>query len=140
MTIAFYGIEPNLNPCNGKDSSKVNTNIFYEIREIPQYPKDILEFSSKESSKPQVNLKLRNILFSRFNDKQINQINAAGELPDNAKITDLNKIVWNKFNITKGSHKIPQGYELKNDILGFTHVVRKDSKAWYLKETKPANS
>jgi hypothetical protein len=36
--------------------------------------------------------------------------------------------------ITAGTHTLPAGYEFKNDILGFTHLVREGTQAWYLKK------
>ena len=59
------------------------------------------------------------------------------EVPANAKFVEsVNsnggllgpRLTWNKFNITAGTQKLPAGYELKNDILGFTHVVREGTK------------
>ena len=81
------------------------------------------------------------VLFHRLTKEQIQNINENRELPKNAKFVDSDisgepKLTWNLLDWTKGTHTLPAGYELKQDILGFTHVVREDSKAWYLKKDK----
>lgn len=137
MTIAFYGTMPNSSPnaCSDLANAKIRKNPFEPMLKCP---KDSFETSQKKCEPPYVKVKMRNILFNRYNKDQINMINSTGELPPNIKITDDNKIVWNLFDFTKGTHTLPLGYELKNDLLGFTHVVRKDTRAWYLKDTRPA--
>ena len=84
-------------------------------------------------------INIARILFHRLTPEQIKTINETRQLPKNAKIVDAEvtgepKLTWNAFDIIKGTHTLPAGYELKQDILGFTHVVREDSKAWYLKK------
>ena len=79
------------------------------------------------------------VMMNRLKKDQIAEVNATGELPKNAKIvtdpeTGKLKMKWNLCDFTEGTHKIPEGYELKNDILGFTHVVREGTQAWYLKK------
>ncbi len=79
------------------------------------------------------------VMMNRLKKDQIAEVNATGDLPKNAKIvtdpeTGKLKIKWNLCDFTEGTHKIPEGYELKNDILGFTHVVREGTQAWYLKK------
>lgn len=79
------------------------------------------------------------VLFNRLTDEQIAQVNESGKLPKNAKVVDLPSIgqprlTWNLWDITPGTHKIPAGYELKKDILGFTQLVREGTQAWYLKK------
>ncbi len=79
------------------------------------------------------------VMMNRLKKDQIAEVNATGDLPKNAKIvtnpeTGKLKIQWNLCDFTEGTHKIPEGYELKNDILGFTHVVREGTQAWYLKK------
>ena len=91
----------------------------------------------QKSETPKINL--ARILFHRLTPEQIKTINETKQLPKNAKIVDAEvsgepKLTWNLLDFTKGTHTLPAGYELKQDILGFTHVVREDSKAWYLKK------
>ena len=78
---------------------------------------------------------LGRILTHRFTKEQINAINECRELPQNAKFKGNNKIsiTLNLFDITKGTHKLPEGYELKNDILGYTHVVREGTKSLFIR-------
>ena len=79
------------------------------------------------------------VFFNRLTDEQISQVNESKQLPKNAKVVDdvaigKPRLTWNLFDITPGTHKIPAGYELKKDILGFTHLVREGTQAWYLKK------
>ena len=75
------------------------------------------------------------VLTHRFTKEQINAVNESRELPKNAKFTGNNKISikWNLLDVTKGTHKLPAGYELKNDILGYTHVVREGTKSLFIR-------
>ena len=72
------------------------------------------------------------------NKKRIETINKNREMPKNAKFVEDPmygpRLTWNIADITPGTHTLPAGYELKNDILGFTHVVREGTQAWYLKK------
>ena len=78
------------------------------------------------------------ILFNRLTPEQIEEINENRTLPKNAKIVDDAvygpRLTWNVADITAGTHTLPAGYELKSDILGFTHIVREGTQAWYLKK------
>ena len=78
------------------------------------------------------------ILFNRLTPEQIETINKNREMPKNAKFVEDPmygpRLTWNIADITPGTHTLPAGYELKNDILGFTHVVREGTQAWYLKK------
>jgi hypothetical protein len=103
---------------------------------------DTFELSTKNSSETKAvetpKISTARVLFHRFTNEQIEQLNESKQLPKNAKVVDNKengkpKITWNIADITQGTHTIPAGYELKNDILGFSHLVREDSKAWYLK-------
>lgn len=77
------------------------------------------------------------ILCHRLTKEQIEEINSTGQLPQNAKIVDelgTPKLKFNLLDFNLGTHTLAKGYELKRDILGFTHVVRENSKAWWLKK------
>lgn len=79
------------------------------------------------------------ILFHRLKKEQIQHINETRQLPQNAKIKDneINgkpQLTWNIADITAGTHKLPEGYELKNDILGFTHVVREGTQSIFMRK------
>ena len=75
-------------------------------------------------------------LFKRYTKEQINQINETKEMPKNVKVVDdlaSPRLAMNFMDITLGTHTLPAGYELRQDILGFTRLVREDSKALYLR-------
>ena len=104
------------------------------------FPVDTFEFSKQEKVQvypPKINM--ARILFHRLTKDQIEAVNTSGQLPKNAKFVDGEvsgepKLTWNLLDWSKGTHTLPTGYEMKNDILGFTHVVRKDTQAWWLKK------
>lgn len=73
---------------------------------------------------------------NRLTKEQVEAVNISKTLPKNAKFTEFGgkvKIKWNMADFTEGTHELPQGYEVKNDIFGFTHVVREGTKSWILK-------
>ena len=142
MTIAFNGVEQYLPKIQNQPIliKKQNANNIFESFQtnIQHYPKTIDEVLSVT---PQISIP--RVLFRRLTQEQIYDVNKSGNLPKNAKFKDDSlgkpKLTWNAFDFTAGTHKLPEGYELKNDILGFTHVVRKGTKSWYLKENKLPN-
>lgn len=77
------------------------------------------------------------LLLGRLTKEQVDAINESGELPKNAKFKEnMNGniiITWNALDVTTGTHKLPVGYEVKNDIFGFTHVVREGTKNIFIK-------
>lgn len=82
---------------------------------------------------------LLRVLFNRYTKEQIKEINETGEFPKNVKVVDnpatgKPQLSINFFDVTLGTHKMPAGYELRQDLLGFTHLVREDSKAWFLRK------
>ena len=119
-------------------STPANTSFKSNVFE--GFPVDIFEFSKPEKVQiypPKINM--ARILFHRLTKDQIEAVNTSGQLPKNAKFVDGEvsgepKMTWNLLDWSKGTHTLPAGYEMKNDILGFTHVVRTDTKAWWLKK------
>lgn len=99
----------------------------------PQGWNDVREFKAEPPK-----ISWGRVLFHRLTKEQIEEINTNKILPKNAKfennIAGGVNLTWNLWDITEGTHKLPVGYELKQGILGFTHVVREDTKAWYLKK------
>ncbi len=142
MTIAFNGVEQYLQLTQNSQiqKRKVNeNNIFRTFQTNIQYnPKPI---DKVLGGTPKISM-IR-ILFKRLNQEQIYGVNTSRNLPKNAKFKNDTlgnpTLTWNIFDFTAGTHKLPEGYELKNDILGFTHVVREGTKSWYLKENKLPN-
>ena len=110
--------------------------IFGELpKTMPQT--DIFKPQVEEKKAPEIS-GVR-VFFNRLTDEQIAQVNESGKLPKNAKVVDdvaigKPRLTWNLWDITPGTHKMPAGYELKKDILGFTHLVREGTQAWYLKK------
>lgn len=120
----------------GFDPSKIKIN--------GQLASDVFQTSSNVAGQKNTDKigKLR-ILFNRLTDEQIANVNRTGELPKGAKFVDCKdshgrytgaqKISLNFFNITNGTQKLPAGYELRKDILGFTHIVREGTQGLFLK-------
>lgn len=100
-------------------------------------------FESSSPKKPE-KIGFFRLLFNRLTDEQIKAINETKTLPDGAKFmetldaygfpTGHPHLTWNAFGITPGTQTIPAGYELKNDILGFTHVVREGTQGLIYKK------
>lgn len=78
------------------------------------------------------------LLSNRLNDKQIKLINEKGELPPNAKFVPKlfggYKIVNNWFNIRTGTCILPFGYEVKQNIFGYTVVVPIGASGLFIKK------
>lgn len=138
MTIAFYGAGNSFAP-QAKTCHDLPT-IFDDIKNYPVVqPLPDIFTPSNTTKVEQPKIGFLRLCFSRLTQEQIDTINTTGELPKNAKFVDNQVsgepiLTWNLADITKGTHKLPVGYELKNDILGFTHVVREGTQAWFFKK------
>lgn len=80
------------------------------------------------------------LLFSRLTNEQINAVNESRKLPNNAKFSKTvyggYKIHNNFFGIRAGTKTLPEGYELKKGLLGFTVVVPKDTEGLLIRDAK----
>lgn len=148
MTIAFHSNNFDSKLPEAKNFQSENLNLedllgktkygWDDFRTIPPLPQaDIFKPQIEEKKAPEIS-GVR-VFFNRLTDEQIAQVNESKELPKNAKVVDdirigKPRLTWNLFDITPGTHKLPAGYELKKDILGFTHLVREGTQAWYLKK------
>ncbi len=105
-----------------KSQSKKNT-IFGKIKTEPQI---------QELPK----LSILKLIFARLTNEEIQKINQAGYLPTGARFIkdgEHYKICNDFFKKNPKERIIPENYELKNDILGYTHVVPKNHENPYLK-------
>ena len=139
MTMAFSG---NLNfPVFGIHKAiptEAKSSGWSDVRQF-QSSNDKFELSQKEENciePPKIGF--FRVLFNRLTKEQIAEINENKILPKNAKIQDdlqgKPSLTWNLLDWSAGTHKLPAGYQLKNDILGFTHVVREGTQAWWFKK------
>ena len=100
------------------------------------YPADVTEFSAKKPEPPKIS-RLR-LALGLLTKKQIDQINAAGRLPDNAKFMQNGMggytIHNNFFNLRHGTSTIPAGFEVRRNILGFATVQPIDTKGLFIKD------
>ena len=125
-------------PASTPTSTPANTS--FKSAVFGNFPVDEFVFSSPEKVQiypPKINI--ARVLLHRLTQGQIDAVNTSGILPKNAKFVDNEitgepKLTWNLLDWSKGTHTLPTGYEMKNDILGFTHVVRTDTQAWWLKK------
>lgn len=78
------------------------------------------------------------LIFKRLTDEQIEQVNKAGKLPENAKFIRDGRggyyVAANLMNLAVGTRKIPEGFELRKDAFGFTCVLPKDSEGLFIKK------
>jgi hypothetical protein len=105
--------------------------------------KDVTTFST-DSNEPATLPKINpfRAIFSRIPQEVTDEINRTGKMPENMMI-GLNPygqyyIKWanpiTHGNVSGGTQTLPQHLELRDDVLGFTHVVPKDYKHWLLDE------
>lgn len=128
----------------GRKKNKISEPKQTPYIQIKNIDNDIFEpfhFPSEVQIKPQTQqqppkIGFFRILFNRLTKEQIKAVNECRELPKNAKFKSaLGEvgITWNIWDVTTGTHKLPAGYELKRDILGFTHVVREGTKSLFIR-------
>ena len=100
---------------------------------------DAIELSTKE--KPQAPaISTARLLFGRLTDEQIKQVNESKQLPENAKFV-MNgfggySITNNFFNFRAGTRQLPEGFEVKKDIFGFTVVLPKGMTGISIKDAE----
>lgn len=96
--------------------------------------------SSQDDNLPKIGF--FRIIFSRLTDEQIASINETKMLPKNAKFMGncgFYGIHNNFFNILSGTRRLPEGYEVRKNFLGFTKIVLKDSEGLLLRK-KPVEN
>ena len=75
---------------------------------------------------------------TQISDEQVQQINATGKLPPNAKFVPNElggyQLTNNFFGIQAGTQELPAGFEVKKNILGFTTIVPKGTKGMLIKD------
>ena len=120
MTISFNGVEQYIKQPQNTSTliRKQNENNIFSpfqtnIQEVTKPTDKVLGVTPKIS--------MVRVLFKRLNQEQIYGVNKTRNLPKNAKFKDNTLgnpcLTWNIFDFTSGTHKLPAGYELKNDQL-----------------------
>lgn len=138
MNIASVGIGKSV--AQGVPAKTVNGNKV-SFKSTPFEDFDKIDFSNIRKVDTVIcmppKIGLGRLLLGRLTQEQIDAINITGELPQNAKFKENAMgqigITWNIADITEGTHKLPKGYEVKNDKFGFTHVVREGTKSIFMK-------
>jgi len=102
---------------------------------------DSVEISNKasvETEPPKIGI-IR-LVFGRLSNEQIKQVNESGMLPKNAKFVMTGQGTFvirpNFLNVVPGTRKLPEGFEVKKDVLGFTTVLPKGMKSILLKDAE----
>ncbi len=109
-----------------------------EIPALKAADEDKVELTKNEKTKPNPpQISKTRLAFSVLKDSQVEQINQAGKLPENAKFV-MNgyggyAICNNFFNLRAGTQEIPQGFEVKKNALGFAVVLPKGTKGALIK-------
>ncbi|MBQ9245880.1 hypothetical protein IJ182_06410 [bacterium] len=111
-----------------------------EIPKKPELNTDV--FKTNKKGEPKVGV-LR-IWFHRLKQDQIDAINESGKLPKNIKIRPKEVgtgyyMYHNIFNMFNGTKTMPEGWELRRNILGFTRLVPKDTEGFWLRK-KPVKA
>lgn len=107
-----------------------------EIAFKQELKKDVVELDKPEDLTPPEIGMLR--LGTGFlTDEQVAQINKTKKLPPNAKFVPnavgQYRIVNNFINLTVGTQTLPEGFEVKKNILGQAVVLPKDSDGLFIK-------
>ena len=103
------------------------------------FPVDILDIKKEQKPTNQApEIGFLRTFFNRLSDEQIKQVNLSGNLPSGAKFIRTEKgkykIKPNYLGITTGTRKLPSGYELKKNLLGFTIVVPEETSGLFIKD------
>lgn len=128
--IGISNVTPMMVPKAAKAATKSAIPAFHG------YSEDVTQFSAKKPEPPKIS-RLR-LAFGLLTKKQVDQINAAGRLPDNAKFMQNGMggytIHNNFFNLRHGTSTIPAGFEVRRNILGFATVQPIDTKGLFIKD------
>jgi len=98
--------------------------------------------SSKNTNKTQTYTEPPEISWGRavtgfLTQDQIDAINETRRLPDNVKIMQNGAggyvLVYNYFGIRPGTQTVPEGFEIKQDVIGVAHVLPKDTNGLMIK-------
>ena len=107
-----------------------------EITFKQELKKDVVELDKPEDLTPPEIGMLR-IGTGFLTDEQIAQINKTKKLPSNAKFVPnavgQYRIVNNFINLTVGTQTLPEGFEVKKNILGQAVVLPKGSDGLFIK-------
>lgn len=112
---------------------------------VPKLKENEINFKSSDSANQQDSVEIAKrqnveppristvrLMFNLLTDQQIEQINKSRRLPDNAKFIMSGygrfNIANNFFGIRVGTQTLPEGFEVKKDVLGFAIVLPKDSE------------
>lgn len=99
---------------------------------------DEAKFSTKTEKPAPPEISTIRLMFSRLTDEQIAQINDSGKLHENAKFV-MNgyggyTICNNFFNLRVGTRELPQGFEVKKNVMGFATVLPKGAEGAFIKK------
>lgn len=96
---------------------------------------DTVEIKNKVSP-PEIST--AKLIIKRLTDEQIDQVNKARKLPQNAKFVRDGYggyyIAANFMDLQIGTRKLPEGFEVRKDALGFTCVLPKDAEGLFIKK------
>lgn len=77
-------------------------------------------------------------VFDRLTDEQIKAVNEGGKLPENVRFVrtiDGTYYLSPAYGgLVTGTRTLPEGFELKKNVLGFTVVVPKDTEGIFIKD------
>lgn len=98
--------------------------------------KDSVELSKAQPETKLPKISRWRLFFGRLTKDQIKEINTTKMLPENAKFELGGKCLANNWcNFTGGTRKLLPGYELKQNVFGFTVVVPEGTKGFWLRKT-----
>ena len=98
---------------------------------------DSLELSQNANEMKPPRISRLRLWLGILSKKQGNKINQSGKLPKKAKFVKAEKgdykIVNNFFGLKQGTQILPDGYEVKRNLLGFAKVVPTGTKGLFLR-------
>lgn len=126
------------NPVNPVNNVAANTDL-QGIEKPVVLEKDVVELSTKDENAAAPKIGRIRLLFNYLSDEQVKAVNEAGRLPNNAKFIPKRSgtgysIHNNFFGLRSGTSKLPEGYEVRRNWLGFAIVVPQETSGLFVRE------
>ena len=121
------------------DETKVDkANLLEKQPEADTFEKAVTEEAHADGCDcPSCSIGVLRLTTGLLTDEQVDNINKTRKLPDNAKFIPNGfgqyYIANNFFNMRAGTQTLPEGFEVKKNVLGFAVVVPKDTNGLLIK-------
>lgn len=130
-----------INSVNGSNFQPITKVAFKQYQqssaEIPQAPMQYDAYMSSQNTKMPPEIGFFRLMSGFLTDNQVNQINQSRRLPSNAKFI-MNgygsySISNNILGVRVGTQTLPEGFEVKKNVLGQAVVLPKGSEGLFIR-------